>query len=176
MYKSGIRLPPEKHLSLAAEVRGMDEVNEDKAIQQSPIVLDPGKIQLTYLRLLPKNFNNFWWEIDRYKDNWSTSYIFGRRVPYILLLIFGIPAMLWQLIQVGTKRELRNNRSIYHLMMLILIFTYTAIYTVMGAWNLRYHFPVQLGLFIFFAETVFYIINKVRSPSNKFLHRLEASV
>lgn len=175
MQRSGIRLPQERYLFLASKVQGMDEVNEDKAIKEallSWILENP----VAYLRLLPKNFRHFWWETERYKNNGSASYIVGRRVPYILLLTFGIPAMLWHLIQVGTKRELRNGRSMYHLTMLILIFTYTAIYTVMGAWNLRYHFPVELGMFIFFADTAIYIVNKIRLPSNRFLHRLEAGL
>ena len=175
MGKSGIRLPQETHLSLARKVQGMDEVNEDKAIKEamlSWILENPG----VYLRLLSKNLKNFWWETDRYKNNRSPRYIVGRRGPYILLLIFGIPAMLWRLIQVGTNGDLRNNKTMYHLMMLILIFTYTAIYTVMGAWNLRYHFPVELGMFIFFADMVLYLINKIRLPSDESLRCLESGL
>jgi 4-amino-4-deoxy-L-arabinose transferase-like glycosyltransferase len=171
----GHRLPiaKEKSLSLAREAQGMDEVNEDKAVKNamlSWILENPS----AYLRLLPKNFENFWWEIDRYKNNPSTSFIVGRRVPYILLLIFAIPAMFWRLIQIGTKGELRHNSSMYHHLMLILILTYTAIYTVIGSVNLRYHFPVEFGMFIFCTDTVLYIVNKIRLPSTKSLHWLEA--
>jgi len=175
MWQSGIGLPQETQLSLAREVQGMDEVNEDKAIKKamlSWILKNPA----TYLRLLPKNFKNFWWEIDRYKNDRSTSYIVGRRVPYILLLIFSIPAMLWQLIQISTNGKLRNNGSMYHHMMFILIFTYSVVYTVVGTVNLRYHFPVEFGMFIFCADTVLYIINKVRLPSKKPLSCLEAGL
>ena len=153
----------------------MDEVNEDKAIKKallSWILENP----VAYLRRLPKNFRNFWWETERYKNDRSQVILFGRKVPYILLLIFSIPAMLWNLVQLGTNAKLRNHMNMYHLTMLILIFTYTAIYTVVGAWNLRYHFPVEFGMFIFFADTALYIVNKVQLPSNRFLHRLEAGL
>jgi hypothetical protein len=151
----------------------MDEVNEDKAVKNvmlSWILKNP----VAYLRLLPKNFENFWWEIERYKNNRSSSYIVGRRVPYILLLIFAIPAMLWQLIQVGRNRGSGSNSNMYHHIMFILILTYTAIYTVIGSVNLRYHFPVEFGMFIFCADTVLYIVNKVSLPSTKSLRWLEA--
>jgi hypothetical protein len=60
--------------------------------------------------------------------------------------------------------------------MFILIFTYTAVYTVMGAWNLRYHFPVELGMFIFCAETILYISNKIRLPYNNPLLSLKTNL
>jgi 4-amino-4-deoxy-L-arabinose transferase-like glycosyltransferase len=162
IYKSGMELPDETYLSLVKEVQGMDEVNEDKAVKKavfSWFLANPG----IYLQLLPKNLMNFWWEIDRYKHNRSTSYVFGRKVPYILLLIFSTPSMLWKLIQLGTHAKLQINMSIYHNIMFVLIFTYTAIYTVIGSMNLRYHFPVELGMFIFCAETILYIINKIEA-------------
>ena len=176
MYRSGIRLPEEKHLSLAREVRGMDEVNEDKAHHKKPCWPGSWKIQLPIYGFCQRILIIFGGRLTVIRITGLTSYMVGRRVPYILLLIFGIPAMLWHVNTGRYKWELRNNRSMYHLMMLILIFTYTAIYTVMGAWNLRYHFPVEFGMFIFCAETVLYIINKVRSPSNKFLRCLEAGL
>jgi len=177
------RLPKEKSLSLVREVsniderirQGMDEVSEDKAVKNamlSWILENP----VAYLRLLPENFENFWWEIDRYKNNPSTSFIVGRRVPYILLLIFAIPAMLWQLIQVGRSRASGSNSNMYHYIMLILILTYTAIYTPIGTMNLRYHFPVEFGMFIFCADTILYIVNKIRLPSTKSLRWLEAGL
>jgi len=168
MSQSGITLPPGIHVSLAREVQGMSEVNEDQTIKKA-MVSWIFKNPVAYLRVLPKNFENFWWEIDRYRNNQSTSFIVGRRVPYILLLIFFIPAMLWQLIQVGRNPGSRSNSNLYHYIMFILILTYTAIYTTIGTMNLRYHFPVEFGMFIFCSDTVLYIINKVRLPSAKSL-------
>jgi hypothetical protein len=117
-----------------------------------------------YLRRLPDNFRSFWWETDRYTNDRSMTYFFGRKVPYILLLIFSILAMFWNLVQLGTNANARNHLNIYHGVMVILIFTYTAIYTLVGAVNLRYHFPVEFGMFIFCADTILYIANKVRLP------------
>ena len=159
LYKSGIRLPQETYSSLRAQVRGKDELGEDKAITTallSWIRANPN----VYLQLLPKNFMNFWWEVDRYKNDRSTNYLLGRKVPYILLLVFSLPAVvavLWRSIFGFANGEARSTRTIYHHIVLMMIFTYTAIYTAVGAMVLRYHFPVQLGLFLFCADTIFYI-------------------
>ncbi len=172
---SGIRLPQETKLSLAKEVQGMDEVNEDKAIKKavlSWILENP----VMYLRRLPDNFRSFWWETGRYTDDRSTTYFFGRKVPYILLLIFSIPAMFWNLVQLGTDAKARSHMHIYHGVMFILIFTYTAIYTLVGAVNLRYHFPVEFGMFIFCADAILYIANKVQLPFNNCLRCLKTSL
>ena len=55
MYRSGVRLPKETQLSLAKEVQGMNEVNEDKAIKKamlSWILANPVCIYGYYLRIL----------------------------------------------------------------------------------------------------------------------------
>jgi hypothetical protein len=147
-------------LALVKELQGVDEVKEDQAVKQaifSWIAANPD----AYIRLIPKNFMNFWWETERYKDGRSTSYLFGRKIPYIGLLVFSVPALLWALIQIATDRR-RAHRSVYHNIMLMLIVTYTGIYTMIGAWNLRYHFPVELAMFIFCAETLVYAFGKGR--------------
>jgi 4-amino-4-deoxy-L-arabinose transferase-like glycosyltransferase len=173
MYRSGVRLPAATELSLERAVQGMDEVSEDKAVAKaftSWIRENP----MVYLKLLPKNFINFWWETDRYRDNQSTSYVLGRRVPYILLLLLGLPGMLWRLVQISKTGERRNAAAVYDYLILILIATYTGIYTVMGAWNLRYHFPVEFGMLVFCAETAVYVIDKLRVPSSSVVGWLEA--
>jgi hypothetical protein len=175
MYYSGITLPKEIYLSLAKEVQGMDEVNEDKAVKKA-IFSWIRENPIAFLRLWPKNFTNFWWEADRYKDDQSIRYVFGRKLPYIFLLISSTPSMLWRLVQLVTDAKLRMKTNIYHNLMFILIFTYTAVYTVIGAWNLRYHFPVELGMFIFCAETILYISNKIRLLYSNRLVSLETNL
>ena len=133
----------------------MDEVSEDRAVRKAIInwiTTNP----IIYLQLLPENFINFWWETENYKGDRSKMYIFGRKLPYILLLICSIPSMFWRLIQLCTDTELSLNMNIYHNIVLILILTYTATYTILGAFLLRYHFPVELAMFIFLAETILY--------------------
>lgn len=172
MYYSGIRLPKELYSSLVKEVQGMNEVDEDKAVKKavfSWIAANP----VAYLQLLPKNFMNFWWEIDRYKNDNSKQYILGRKIPYALLLLSSMPSVLWRLIQLSTDLKRRIYLSVYHNTMFVLILTYTAVYTVFGAWNLRYHFPAELGMFIFCAETIIYAINRVRLQYNNSLPRLK---
>jgi 4-amino-4-deoxy-L-arabinose transferase-like glycosyltransferase len=175
MYYSGMTLPKEVYSSLVKEVQGMDEINEDKSVKKaifSWILENP----VMFLQLLPKNFVNFWWEADRYKNDRSIRYIFGRKLPYIFLLISSMPSMLWRLVQIVTDAKLRMKTNIYHNLMFILIFTYTVVYTVIGAWNLRYHFPVELGMFFFCAETILYISNKIRLPYNNRLVSLKTNL
>jgi 4-amino-4-deoxy-L-arabinose transferase-like glycosyltransferase len=160
MAYSGIRLPEEVWLSLRKEVEGMDEVNEDKAVKKavlSWIAANP----IAYLQLLPKNFLDFWWEIERYKNDRSIKYVFGRKIPYILLLVSSIPSMLWGLTHFGTSSRLNIKMHVFQNIMFILIFTFTVEYTILGAWNLRYHFPVELAMLVFCAETILFTINKV---------------
>ena len=175
LVMSGIRLPQETKLSLAKEVQGMDEVNEDKAIKNA-VLLWILENPVMYLRRLPDNFRSFWWETGRYTNDHSTTYFFGRKLPYILLLIFSIPAMFWNLVQLGTKAKSRSHINIYHGVMFILIFTYTVIYTLVGAVNLRYHFPVEFGMFIFCADTILYLASKVQLPFNNSLRYLKTSL
>ena len=163
LVMSGIRLPQETKLSLAREVQGMDEVNEDRAIKKA-VLSWVHENPTMYLRRLPDNFRNFWWETGRYTNDRSMTYFFGRKVPYSLLLIFSILAMFWNLGGLGKSANGRNHLEIYHGVMVILIITYTAIYTLVGAVNLRYHFPVEFGMFIFCADTILYVANKVRAP------------
>jgi 4-amino-4-deoxy-L-arabinose transferase-like glycosyltransferase len=163
MYLSGMRLPEETYSSLKKQVEGANEVEEDRAVKKalvSWLVENPA----ASLRLLAKNFQNFWWEVDRYKSNRSTTYILGRKVPYVVLLIFSIPAMFWTLGRLATKK-LWMDTSIYHHMMLLLILTYTAVYTVIGPMNLRYHFPVELAMFVFSADTIQYVTDRLRVRS-----------
>jgi hypothetical protein len=92
MYRSGMRLSEDS--SLEKQVQGVNEVEEDRAVKKallSWIVANPA----ASLRLLPRNFKNFWWEVDRYKSNASTTYILGRKAPYIFLFVVSVPSMLW---------------------------------------------------------------------------------
>jgi 4-amino-4-deoxy-L-arabinose transferase-like glycosyltransferase len=157
MYRSGMKLPKETYATLVKQVQGMDELNEDNAVKKAMLSWIRDN-PIAYLRLLPKNFLHFWWEIDRYKNERSMSYVLGRKLPYILLLVFSIPSMLVALSRLGKNPEGREN--IFDDLMIILIVTYTAVYTLIGSWNVRYHFPVELGMLVFAADTIRYGINK----------------
>jgi 4-amino-4-deoxy-L-arabinose transferase-like glycosyltransferase len=164
LYRSGVRLSKEEYQSLVKKAHGMNEVKEDQAIKGalvSWIRANPG----SYLRQLPRNFMNFWWATERYKNDRSASYIVGRKIPYVLLLIISVPSLLWRLSQVRKTGQLRRRANLYYYSMLILICTYTAIYTLIGSWNIRYHFPVEMALLVFFAATVHYVAGKLGVPS-----------
>jgi hypothetical protein len=141
-------------------VKGMNEVNEDKAVKNAMLAWVTEN-PLGYLRILPKNFLHFWWETENYRMDYTAKYIFGRKLPYMLLLILSVPAMLWKLIQLAKNIQLSLRVNVYQNVMLLLILTYTLIYTVIGGFLIRYHFPVELGMFIFLAESVLYATHKV---------------
>jgi hypothetical protein len=175
LRKSGIVLSEEAFLELRTQVEGMDEVSEDQVVKKAMIhwiAVNP----ITYLKLLPENFIHFWWETGNYKENRSIMYILGRKLPYILLLICSMPSILWRLIQLCTDIKLSINMNVYHNIALILIFTYTAIYTILGAFLLRYHFPVELAMFIFLAETVLYLFKNLALFLNNFRVSMKAAL
>jgi 4-amino-4-deoxy-L-arabinose transferase-like glycosyltransferase len=165
LHHAGIRLPQADRLALRQQVEGMDEVSEDRAVKKAMLSW-MAENPMRFIRLLPKNFLQFWWETEAYKNNYTIKYIVGRKIPYMLLLIFSVPAMLWRLIQTGQNTKLSLYLNVYHNMMFILIFTYTIVYTLIGAFLLRYHFPVELGMFVFFAEAVLYVSTKILAPGH----------
>ena len=155
----GKHVPRETYAPLIKMVEGKNEIEEDNAVRKailSWILANP----LTYMRLLPSHFLNFWWETRRYKDNRTTQYVFGRKFPYVGLLGLSLVPLFLALVRLGW-RKLRANIRIDQNLMLILILTYTAIYTIVGAWNMRYHFPVELAMFVFAAETSVHVLNKL---------------
>jgi 4-amino-4-deoxy-L-arabinose transferase-like glycosyltransferase len=170
----GGHVPKDTYFPLRKAVQGMDEVNEDRAISKAIfawIVANP----LTYAGLLPQHFLKFWWETERYKDNRTTQYILGRKLPYIGLLVLSLPTLFLALGRLGWTK-LRENTHIEENLMLLLIVTYTAVYTLVGAWNMRYHFPVELAMFVFAAATIAYIGGKSRVLFNLSLNVVKADL
>jgi 4-amino-4-deoxy-L-arabinose transferase-like glycosyltransferase len=168
LYHSGVELPDSVRLSLEKELYKMDEPSGDRLIMQAVMNFIAENPTL-YLQLLMKHFINFWWQTDRYKNNFSKKYLFGRRLPYILLLLFSTPAMLWRLAQLSTLSRKIIKENLYQNIILMLVLTYTATYTIVGAMNLRWHFPVELVMFIFLGETFQYItanfVHASRTPA-----------
>jgi 4-amino-4-deoxy-L-arabinose transferase-like glycosyltransferase len=147
LQTDNIDLPREELLILEKKGRSLNEAEEDqqmKRLVRQEFTEVPGKI----LWAFPHNFANFWWETSRYSDNRSWSYLLGRRVPYAGLLIVGFIAIAASLCDLIRRPLWFLENRIIASFCLSLILSYTAVFTVFGAWNLRYHFPSELALII----------------------------
>jgi hypothetical protein len=147
LQTANIDLPREELLDLERKGRSLNEAEEDQAIRQlvwKEFTKDPAKIILAF----PRNFLNFWWETSRYQQNSSRAYLFGRKLPYAALLILGLIAIAASLANFSAKPLCFLDNAVIQSLCLCLILSYTIVHTVFGAWNLRYHFPVELGLII----------------------------
>jgi 4-amino-4-deoxy-L-arabinose transferase-like glycosyltransferase len=174
LANSGVKLPREVLSNLQREVKGLDEVSEDKLLIKailSWLFTEP----FAYIKLLPKNFFHFWWEVTAYRMNYSKGYIIGRKIPYTLLLLLALPSLTWRLLQLLLETRESLAKNIYQNIMIALILSYTVVYTALGAWLLRYHFPVELALFVFFSEGVLFVSHKALRLQKSFtLYRNES--
>jgi hypothetical protein len=66
------------------------------------------------------------------------------------------------LLRIWKTSGARDGMNIYRFSALAIIVTYTGVYTLFGANNLRYHFPVQLLLLVLMGEAVVYLMERSR--------------
>jgi 4-amino-4-deoxy-L-arabinose transferase-like glycosyltransferase len=151
---SGTWISEDKLVELEYLGRSRTEMEEDAAIQQELIRLFPLHWKEYLLSNIPGNFLHFVWEVRRYEGNRTASYLLGRMIPYIFLLVFSLPALskfVWKVLRSGSARV---SAPVPLICAVLLIVTFTGIYTVFGAYHSRYRFPVELMLMLFFAQTV----------------------
>jgi hypothetical protein len=131
---------------------GLNEAEEDRLIARTVMAWIRAH-PLAYGRILARNAKEFWWEPDRYARNRTGSYLLGRRVPYVLLVLASSPAIL---AFIGPRRgdAGREVDRRFGSVALALMMTYTVVYTVVGGFLLRYHLPVELVLCGFLGGTV----------------------
>ena len=163
---AGLWIPEETLLAFEKRGRTLNEAEEDKLFSetlQEVIRNDPSR----FLRVLPENFINFGWETKPYRTNTTPAYMFGRRLPYTAILLLGLPAVLWS---VGAMMRRRKRFLVQEpdlAVALTLIATLTAVYSLIGAWNLRFHLPVELALFFFLAKTVTTLSENARGQATE---------
>ena len=101
----------------------------------------------------------FWWETKGYQNVHSLKYLIGRKIPYCLLLILSIPAIVvWGFNFIKNSND-NDPLKIVNILSIILMVTLTIPYTIFGAIRLRNHFPLELVMFIFFARSLNYMID-----------------
>ncbi|MFX0203082.1 MAG: glycosyltransferase family 39 protein [Candidatus Hodarchaeota archaeon] len=162
---TGIIIPEETFQRLEMEGRDKNEVQEDNAIKKILIPLIYRNLDTFITVNIPRNFMYFWWQTKKYQKDRSLRYLFGRKLPYILLLTFALPSMIYWIssLIINPRTALRENVRQY--LGLILILSFTIPYCIFGATLLRYHFPIQLVMFGFFAETLNYLHSKITFPT-----------
>ena len=102
-----------------------------------------------YNTLRPHHFLHLWWDVPRYLDNYSFSYLAGRRVPYLLLLGLALPRLVLTAVRLARRTRATLHNAMPEVLALTLIGTYTLVYSLFGAFHSRYRLPIELGLLIF---------------------------
>lgn len=153
-------LPDDVVVGIAAQVPGTNELEEEAVIQKEVTAWIEDH-PAAYWSATMTNFIDYSWETVKYRGNKSLRYLAGRRLPYLLLLLLSLPAIFGHLSLLlrDPRHSMRSN--FLPNMALLLLFSFTAVYTLFGAHNLRYHFPVELMMLIFASET---LLNLLPSP------------
>src|SRR5262249_42580817 len=145
----GSWISDERLVALEKAGRNQSELEADEAIRRELRSMFPSHWREYVTYDIPQHFLHLWWDVPRYWNNYSVSYMVGRRIPYLLLLGLALPHLLRT-----TARLVRQTRATLHnavpeVSALMLIATYTVLYSLFGAYNSRYRLPIELGLFIF---------------------------
>ncbi|MFX0197124.1 MAG: glycosyltransferase family 39 protein [Candidatus Hodarchaeota archaeon] len=158
---TGILIPEETLLRLELNGRGKNEVEEDNAINEILIPLLYKNLGYLIRVHIPRNFVYFWWETKTHKHDKSLKYLLGRKLPYLVLLIFALPSMVWWSFRMISKPTTTLRENVRENLGIILLVLFTIPYCIYAATLLRYHFPIQLVMFSFFAETLNYSHSKI---------------
>jgi dolichyl-phosphate-mannose-protein mannosyltransferase len=147
-------------LELERQGRGLNEVEEGEMLVKAIKSRLPGNP--VSWQLIRTNLLHFWWEPPRYRNDYSLRYMLGRRIPYYILLILSIPALISSLIHLARRPVAYMNSNLYDCMALLLIATETALYGYVGGWNIRYHFPTELAMLLFASQTAVVLFDRLR--------------
>ena len=153
-------LPDDVVVSIAKQVPGTNELEEELAINEEVMAWVKNHSAI-YWRTTVDNFIEYWWETARYRDDTSMKYYIGRKIPYIFLLILSLPVMIWKSLQLLTRPATSLSQNVLPNMGLFLIVYYTVVYTLFGAHNVRYHFPVEFMMIFFGAEALSYLSDRI---------------
>src|SRR5262245_62768560 len=115
--------------------RSLNEAEEDEGLRQ--LVWDAlSKNPINLLWAIPRNFLNYWWEPQRYQNDISLKYLLGRKLPYVVLLLVSIPGVVVALQDLIRRPNIYLRTAIVENSCLLLVATYTVIFTIFGTWNL----------------------------------------
>ena len=155
-----ILIPEETLLGLEKQGRVLSEVEEGEMLIRA--ISSEVRRDLAMLGcVMLMNFFHFWWEPPRYHNDYSLLYMMGRRIPYYLLLVLSIPAVTWSLMQLAQRRVAYMKYHVSDCIAILLIVADTAVFSYIGGWNIRYHFPIECAMLLFAAETTIVLYDRV---------------
>jgi 4-amino-4-deoxy-L-arabinose transferase-like glycosyltransferase len=150
----GSWISEERLVALEQAGRQMSELEEEEAIARELRAQLP-KFWLQYATYdIPHHFLHLWWDVPRYWNNYSLSYLLGRRLPYVVILIFALPEIAGLISRLWRRSLDTVRQEPVKVSALILFATTTAVYSIFGAFHSRYRLPLELGLLVFAASTL----------------------
>ena len=161
-HESGYPLWVSSSEILQVEVAGrrLNELQEDILLRQLviPAVMTH---KLEFFKTMGVNFVNLWWEPNRYRDDHSLNYRLGRKLPYFVLLVVSVVPLL-----LNVARFLKTPFSYFRTntvraCALIIILSDTLTFSILGAWNIRYHLASEMLMLPFCADGCVFIYGVV---------------
>jgi hypothetical protein len=110
---------------------------------------------------IPSNFIHFWWDVKRYWTNYPLDYLFGRRTPYLVPLGLGLPSLCHSIARLIRQPRATWQRSLPEVAGLLLIGSYTLLYSLFGSFHSRYRLPVEMALFVFAGLTIRLVVERL---------------
>jgi len=111
---------------------------------------------------IPRHFLHLWWDVPRHWNNYSVSYLVGRRIPYLLILVLALPPLLRTIVRLLRQPLATLRTSLPEVAALTLIATSTVPYSLFGSFHSRYRLPIELGLLLFASSAIGVTVANVR--------------
>ena len=146
--------------------RGLSELQEDEAIRRELRSGFPAHLREYVTYNIPWNFIHFWWDVKRYWNNYSFSYVLGRRIPYVILLLTSLPSLIMQVSRLLRAPQVCLRCSPVGVAALLLVVTYTLLYGIFGAFHSRYRLPVEMALLVFAGMTTGRLVERLSTKAN----------
>jgi hypothetical protein len=150
----GSWISDERMVALEKAGRNLSELEEEEAIARELRSMFPSHWRQYVTYDIPYHFLHFWWDVPRYWNDYSVRYLVGKRIPYLLLLGLALPQLFLTMVRLVRQPLATLDSAVLEVSALVLIVTVTVPYSLIGSFNSRYRFPVELGLFIFAGTTL----------------------
>ena len=152
-YTSGdpLWIPVSDILTVEAAGRHLNEAQED-ALLKSVVVPAAIRQKREFAKTVGKNFAHLWLEPHDYEGNTSLSYLVGRKFPYLILLVIAsVPLFLglWRFVA-SPMQQFRHDSV--KVTAIVFIVWDTIAFSIFGAWNIRYHFPIEVLMIPYFVD------------------------
>lgn len=152
-YTSGdpLWIPVSDILTVEAAGRHLNEVQEE-ALLQSVVVPAAIRQKRELAKTVGKNFAHLWLEPHDYEGNTSLSYLVGRKVPYLIVLVIATVPLVLRLGRFMASPLEQFRLDPIKATAIVFIAWDTLMFSIFGAWNIRYHFPIEVLMIPFFVD------------------------